>query len=152
MAGLGACSLQGSIAMQRPSAAPHPSWSVPLTVSVCGMEHAVWTDQSGSFNLAGLAEARCDIVVKGAHTLGNIREGYELLPGLNVVNMGTLLEGDANGDNCVNIQDFSILATWFNSSHAAADFNEDGRVNISDFSLLSMNFGTCGNLPVTDPQ
>jgi hypothetical protein len=65
------------------------------------------------------------------------------------VHFGTLLEGDASDDNCVNIIDFSILKTGFIPGYdARADFNQDGYVNISDFSLLKLNFGLCGDVPV----
>ena len=142
---LAACNIEGSVTLQRPAQAPHPSWSVPLTVTVCSTSYQVTTDESGRFSLPNLGAAKCDVVVKGAHTLSNSRQAVELLPGVNSIDLGTLSEGDANGDDCVNILDFSILATWFNMNHAAADFNEDGLVNISDFSLLAMNFGQCGD-------
>jgi hypothetical protein len=75
--------------------------------------------------------------------------------GTNEVNFGTLLEGDANDDNCVNAPDFSILRTAFGKSQGQpgydprADFNQDGAVNAPDFSLLRTNFGRCGDIQVT---
>jgi len=52
------------------------------------------------------------------------------------------LRGDANIDGTVNIGDFSLLASNFNSAGdwAKGDFNYDLSVNIGDFSLLASNF------------
>jgi hypothetical protein len=98
---------------------------------------------------------RYDIRVKGSHTLANIKRNVALQAGSNTINFGTLLEGDANDDNCVNAPDFSILRTAFGKSQgqpgydSRADFNQDGAVNAPDFSLLRTNFGRCGDIQVT---
>jgi len=55
------------------------------------------------------------------------------------------LPGDATGDNSVNISDFSILASNFNTSprtYSQGDFNLNGTVEISDFAILAANFNT----------
>lgn len=61
------------------------------------------------------------------------------------------LQGDANLDRAVNINDFSLLAANFNTPGAwnKGDFNYDGTVNISDFALLAGNFnlGITSDLP-----
>ncbi len=142
--------IQGKVTLQRPDQpAPDPRWSVPLTVTVCGTPHQVICDESGRFSLTGLMPGTCDIVVKNTHTLGNIRRGHTLVLGVNAIDMGELVEGDVNGDNCVNILDFSVLRIVFLSSDARADFNEDGIVNISDFSLLATNFARCGDIVIS---
>jgi hypothetical protein len=75
-----------------------------------------------------------------------------LTPDENLVNVGVLLEGDTNDDNCVTILVFSILASTFGLETGdpdfdpRADFNQDGFVTILDFSLLGANFGQCGAL------
>jgi len=148
-----ACTIQGSVDLQRPGhPAPDPSWAVPLTVDVGGTNYAVTTDTSGNFTVTGLTAGSYDIRVKNSHTLRNVKSGVMLVAGSNVIHFGTLLEGDANDSNCVNITDFSILANGFVPEYdARADFNQDGFVNISDFSLLKSNFGTCGDIPATSP-
>ena len=52
------------------------------------------------------------------------------------------LAGDANLDGIVNIGDFSILGSNYNTpgNWAKADFNYDGNVGIADFSALAANF------------
>ncbi len=146
--------LQGSVTLQRPGKpAPDPSWAVPLLVSIGGMDYPVTTDQTGAFTLNNLTAGTYNIRVKNSHTLANVKNNVTLNSGTNTVSFGTLLEGDANDNNCVNITDFSILASYFNPAYdARADFNGDALVNIMDFSLLAGNFGLCGDLPSSAPS
>jgi hypothetical protein len=80
-------------------------------------------------------------------------ETVTLVSGNNNQGFGTLLVGDANNDNRVNISDFTILAATFGKSlgmpgyDARADLNGDNNVNISDFTLLASNFGKVGQNP-----
>jgi hypothetical protein len=63
----------------------------------------------------------------------------------------TLLPGDINNDNRVNILDLGLLADAFNTGpdtarwNQNADLNCDGKVNISDLGLLADNFGKSGD-------
>ncbi len=50
--------------------------------------------------------------------------------------------GDINGDGSVNVVDFSILLSKWNTSDSASDLNGDGIVNVVDFSILLSNWGT----------
>ena len=63
-----------------------------------------------------------------------------------VVNVGkvTLLGGDVNGDNCVDIRDVSYVAWHFDEYDTGADINGDGQIDILDLSLAAGNFGRCG--------
>jgi len=144
------CTLEGSVTLQRPGRpAPDPSWVVVLRVSVGDTDHAVTTDPWGHFRLTGLTQGIHDIRVKNAHTLANSMRVL-LVHGTNSLDFGTLLEGDANDNNCVNITDFSILTNSFVPGYDAhADFNQDGLVNITDFSLLKGNFGQCGDISLS---
>jgi pimeloyl-ACP methyl ester carboxylesterase len=141
-----ACSLQGSVTLQRPGQpAPDASWSVVLTVTIGGQQYVVTTDTSGNFTLTGLTPGTYEIRVKNSHTLAN-RRSVSLGPGVNAASFGTLREGDANDDNCVTIADFAILASsFFPEYDPRADFNQDGYVNLSDFAMLRENFAVCGD-------
>jgi hypothetical protein len=141
--------IQGSVTLQGRPAKPHARWVVPLTVSVGGTDYPVTTDQQGAFTLPGLTTGTYDIAVKNIHTLRNRMAGVTLAPGTNALDFGTLLEGDASNDNCVNITDFSILKLHFLGYDPSSDFNQDGVVNITDFSMLVGNFMTCGDIPVS---
>ena len=71
------------------------------------------------------------------------------------VNMGTLLEGNANNDININIADFGFLVSSYNKSfgqsgyNAMADFDNSLSVNIADFGLLVANYNKSApiNLP-----
>jgi len=109
---------------------------------------------SGTFSVSGVTPGIYTATVKNFHTLRN-KKIITLTSGPNAISFGTLLEGDANDDNCINIIDFSLLRTAFATCEGDGkfdpwtDFNEDGCVNISDFSLLRTNFGLCGDIEVT---
>ena len=47
---------------------------------------------------------------------------------------------DMNHDGKVNLIDFSIFLTSWNTSTASADFNCDGQVNLADFSIMLFNW------------
>ncbi|MBM4429592.1 MAG: hypothetical protein FJ026_04485, partial [Chloroflexi bacterium] len=146
------CTIQGSVTLQGRPSPPDARWVVPLTVVVGGTSYNVTTNNMGVFTLSGLTPGTYDISVKHSHTLRNLKSGVTLVNGLNVLDFGTLLEGDANNDNCVNITDFSILRLGFNPAYdERADFNGDGYVNITDFSLLKMNFAVCGDILAPHP-
>jgi hypothetical protein len=153
--------LEGRITFQRPNAAPHPSWSVPVRFALYAagqispsLAATPTTDQYGVFNLPlDVLPGSYDACVKNRHTLQN-RVPVTLTNGANIANLGVLREGDANDDNIVNILDFSLLASTFGKCQGTAgyddrpDFNEDDCVTILDFSLLATNFAqmgaTCG--------
>jgi len=44
--------------------------------------------------------------------------------------------GDINGDNKVNLIDFSILLFHWGTANPLADINADGKVNLTDFSIM----------------
>jgi len=52
----------------------------------------------------------------------------------------TLLGGDLNGSNSVNILDYSVLKSKWQSTDPAADINGDGQVQSLDYSLLKANW------------
>ncbi len=63
----------------------------------------------------------------------------------------SLLPGDINNDNVVDLNDFALLAEAFGSEAASpnwnanADLNCDGIVDLNDFSLLAADFGLAGD-------
>ena len=90
------------------------------------------------------------LVIRGSHWLGKTARNANI--GLANVDFGsvTLSNGDVNGDNRVNLTDFSQLSAAYGSTtngpnwNAGADLNGDGRVNLSDFSILSTAYGRIG--------
>jgi hypothetical protein len=53
----------------------------------------------------------------------------------------TLLVGDVNADNRIDILDLAYIAQRYQSSDPTADLNADGRVDIIDLALAASNYG-----------
>jgi hypothetical protein len=53
----------------------------------------------------------------------------------------TLLGGDVNGDEGIDILDIVYIAARFGGTDPRADVNEDGQVNILDLTVTAGNFG-----------
>jgi hypothetical protein len=145
-----------SVTLQGRPAPPHSHWSVPLDVSLTIADDTTpaytftpTTDENGRFTIEGIAAGNYELRLKHSHTLQN-KLDVTLTSGLNSLDCGTLLEGDANNDNYVTILDFSIFVSAFGTCEGdsnynpQADFNGDGCVTIIDFSLLASNFGQGG--------
>ena len=51
-------------------------------------------------------------------------------------------KGDTNGDNKVNLVDFSVAAYWYKRSSppASADLSGDGKVDLVDFSIMAFHW------------
>jgi hypothetical protein len=62
------------------------------------------------------------------------------------VQLGTLLEGDANNDNIINLDDYAILSMFWLASESQAeydvraDLDRNGLINAADLSLLAGNW------------
>ena len=154
---MGAGLVAGLVELQGRPAAPDAHWVVPLHVVVTPQgggaavfDTEVTTDESGQFELDGLAPGDYRVWVKGAHTLA-VAQDVTIVAGANLVSVGVLREGDIDDNNVVNLTDFSLLAATFgkqigDAGYAErADFNGDGVVNLLDFSLLASNFGQAGD-------
>lgn len=151
--------ISGTVHLQGRPTPPAPSWSVPVRVTLHNpgnptpaYTYNVTTDQYGKFVVTHAVSGTyvCDIRVKNPHTLRNVMYNVTLVPDDNVLDFGTLLEGDANNNNYVEITDFSILATYFDTyDDPRADFNENHWIEIADFSLLATNYDKSGDIPVT---
>ncbi len=149
----------GHVTIQGRPAQPNARQSVPITftlkLSGGGPEssYSTTTDASGFFTVTAPGPGAYDYRVKNPQTLAN-SGGATLANGTNSVEMGLLLEGDANNDNCVGSVDFNILKNTFGKSNGdpgydgRADFNGDSTVNVADFGLLKGNFGICGAGPI----
>jgi uncharacterized protein (DUF2141 family) len=63
----------------------------------------------------------------------------------------TLVPGDLNGDNVIDLSDFALVASAYGSNptspnwNSNADLNGDGVVNIEDFALLAQDYGLTGD-------
>lgn len=156
--------IAGRVSFQGRSTPPATDWVCPIsvTLTISGQAvptytFAVTTDASGMFTLTNIMTGTYDIKVRDLHSLWNVRQGYSVAPGMNTVNMGTLVEGDADLNGTINILDFSILSTVYGTCapnpvfDPRADFNNSMCVDIMDFSLLATNYGRSGEVLITGP-
>lgn len=88
-----------------------------------------------SFNFPGYLSAQADLAQLSA------------ADGL-AVSLGTLtlLAGDVNADNRIDILDLAYIAKYYNSADPLADLNVDGKVNIMDLVMAAGNYGQRGPL------
>jgi hypothetical protein len=157
--------LQGS---SRPAAA----WNVPLTVKFFTSGNttpvdvlkatpfstfSVTTAKSGNTTAAlvpNIISGNYDISVTSPHCLINVKRNVVIITPLTSLNMGTLLEGNANNDEKVNIQDFGLLAKTYGKQRGQegfdenADFDRNDLINITDFGLLASNYGKHSSIEV----
>lgn len=89
----------------------------------------------------GVYEARARVIQSA-----NSRSDYGAVQFLGIgqktaVNTGACaLTGDLNCDGKVNLVDFSILLSNWNTNESLADLNKDGSVGLPDFSILLFNW------------
>jgi branched-chain amino acid transport system substrate-binding protein len=146
------------------STRPAAGWDVPLTVkfftpgpttpinvltAVPDYIFNLTTTQNGSLasaQVTGITPGTYDISVVSPGCLTNVRRGVVITAPATDIDLGTLLEGNANEDHKISIQDFGILAAAYGKGtgetgyDARADFDRSGRVNIADFGLLVTNY------------
>ena len=138
---------------------PEVGWEVPITIKFFNPGADVITDTPlEQFDLTttksdGTAVCQCtvapgtyDVTILSEHTLINVKRNVVISTPSTAVDMGILLEGNANDDGIINISDFGILAVAYMCTEgepcydARADFDCNGIVNISDFGLLAVNY------------
>jgi hypothetical protein len=154
--------LVGHITVQGRSPQPSQRQSVPLNVTLklnggSADQYSVTSDPSGYFTITNaLAPGNYSWRVKNPQTLANAGSAT-LVSGMNNVEMGQLVEGDATNDNCVSAPDFTVVKVTYGKSlgdpnyDARADFNGDNAVTLVDFNTLKVNFGQCGAPVITSP-
>jgi len=141
---------------------PDAGWSVPLTVKffmqgadvlndIPSYEFMLTAEKSATSNVAaceatGIARGTYDITLHGETTLVNVKRNVVISTPQLSIDMGTLLEGDANQDNIVNLEDYTIFSNcWLalqsqQEYDTRADFDRTGLINTADLSLLANNW------------
>lgn len=137
-------------------------WAVPLTVrffmpgadvlnDIPVYEFMLTAEKSSTANAAaceaaGIEPGTYDITVHGETTLMNLKRNVVISSRRSSIDMGTLLEGDANQDNIINLRDYAILSNCWLASQSQpeydmrADFDYNGLINPADISLLATNW------------
>ncbi len=152
--------LIGHVVWQARPAQPNALQSLPLSLTLRlsggpAFDFSPTTDNYGFFTVTvgALPNGNYTWRVKGLQNLATT--GNVTLTGSDVhTEMGMQPTGDANNDNCDNVQDFGILKTTFGKSlgdpgyDPRADFTGDNSVTVLDFTPLKVNFGQCGVAPI----
>jgi PKD repeat protein len=97
----------------------------------------------GTYDIAAKSEKYLRAIARGVSISGGL-EDVIFDPEIPGIPAGELRGGDCDGDNAVSLEDFSILAYYYNQTTDAADINGDGRVDLLDFVILGSNFGFVG--------
>ncbi|NJO17176.1 MAG: hypothetical protein HC877_15960 [Thioploca sp.] len=143
------CQLKYQVNLQEHATPPHPSWITTLKISgdVTGM---VTSNELGQGQLPqALANGNYTLCVKNVHTLQN-QVTFTVPLASEFIDFGTLLEGDTDDDNHIDLMDFVQVylskdqCNGDPNYNANADFNADGCVGIADAQLLASNYGKAG--------
>jgi len=111
---------------------------------------SVTTLADGSFLVPNVVAGKYTLWVKGSHTLAVCKTFTVSVAGTTQVSIGTLPEGDVNGDNKIDSADAGLLMqaygkrsgeTGFSSQ---ADLNGDSKIDCCDVQLVSANYGKTG--------
>ena len=83
------------------------------------------------------------LTLSGSHWLTRIVKDITI-EGVKQVNV-SLVNGDSDGDDQVNLFDFVELDINFNKAHAMADLDGSGSVNLFDYVVIDTYFGAQGD-------
>ena len=113
------------------------------------VRRVVNTSSDGSYSLnLGVGAGTYDISAKAE---GFLRQTLQNVTVPSTSVNFSLLAGDCDGDNDVDLEDFNILAASFGSVqgdpnyNSSCDFNGNGAVDLPDFALLAGNFLQTGD-------
>ncbi len=93
----------------------------------------------GKSTISGLLPGAYKLSLTGSHWLRRIIKGI-YVDGSNSVNTA-LANGDADGNDQVNLFDFVVLDSKFNSADIMADLDGDGQVNLFNYMIIDLYFG-----------
>lgn len=115
------------------------------------LTRTVTLNQDGSFTLSNIPANKYDVSIKGSKWLAKVVSVDGTNGDVTGIN-ATLLAGDANNDNFVDVFDLEALITAFDATPEAsdwndgvADFNCDNSVDVLDLDLLIQNFDKEGD-------
>jgi hypothetical protein len=149
--GIQPVSLAGTVTLQGcPTAAFPITFTFTPTVSGAAFSLSSTPAANGAFTLSSVPAGEYTLGIKGWSWLRkdvSVNTTAGAVTGVSA----TLLTGDVNDDNVVDLNDFSLLAAAFGTTPSSpawnshADLNDDGVVDLTDFGLLAMNFGLSGD-------
>ncbi|MCW5942108.1 MAG: putative Ig domain-containing protein [Fimbriimonadaceae bacterium] len=129
-----------------------PVNGLQATISLGGglENHVVTLDAQGRFKFNTYRRGRFDISAVSRSWLRRRVSGLDITSAGGTRDLTLLYNGDINGNNTINIQDFLALRAAFGSTPGAANWNPladvdgNGSVGVSDFLIVRRNFGRTG--------
>ncbi|HHJ06191.1 MAG TPA: hypothetical protein ENK24_01695 [Anaerolineae bacterium] len=124
----------------------------PLSVSAVksGLSFSGAVDAAGLVSM-GIAPPYDQLAITRPGYLAYKLSGSVSLPAEQI----TLLAGDINGDDSINILDLALIANALNEDVAAnpaafeaMDYNNDSLISITDLALVAKNYGVVGPAPL----
>ncbi|MCE9558495.1 MAG: hypothetical protein K8R88_06050 [Armatimonadetes bacterium] len=116
--------------------------------------HPATLSSTGAFSVTAspiLVAGSYDIRVKGEHWLAKRVSGVSVTGSGATGVDATLTNGDVNGDNVIDLTDYTEIVTDFNSLigdpnyHTWVDLNGDGVIDLTDYTVLVTNFNALGD-------
>lgn len=122
---------------------------IPLTVQLKQIGQVVATlnaqiNAAGDYAILTWLIGTYDLVAKPSHWL-SVKHPQVALCGDTVQDWVFLYNGDANGDNCVDMNDLAYVLLRWTSSDPQADMDGDGKVGLQDINYVLINWGKCGD-------
>ncbi|MBN1844959.1 MAG: right-handed parallel beta-helix repeat-containing protein [Sedimentisphaerales bacterium] len=136
-------------------------WELPLSVAFHSpgadvrADEPLWTFLCLTRRLGGdrvgvqippIPSSTYDITARGNHTLTNVRRSVSCLPPAASADLGTLIEGNADNNDGIDLFDYGRLsASWLDTRENPdfdhdADFNRDGEIDLLDLDMLTANW------------
>jgi hypothetical protein len=103
---------------------------------------------NGEFTMTGLKPDTYELWIKASHWLAKLT-AQVTVDGPTTIGPVSLVNGDCNGNNAVDLLDLALLKqNWGLSSptNPTADLNGDGSVGLSDLLILKRNWAKSGSL------
>ena len=111
--------------------------------AVNGYSGTLVPDHSGKAWITDIQNGQYDLRVSSSHWLTRLIKNINISQDTSLTVL--LTNGDADGDNQINLFDFVVLDSRFNSGDPMADLDGSGQVNLFDYVIIDQNFGARGD-------
>jgi hypothetical protein len=118
---------------------------------VNGTDASTVTGSSGYYKFVDVMNGTYDVTIDHSMYLNATGTCQASGSGTTTWPTVTLLAGDLNDDNTIDILDLSFCAFHFNEVYADADVTANGIVDIFDVVLIGKNFGMSGPTSIPCP-
>jgi|GEM_PF-6042876 len=115
----------------------NPIFTTSIVLTASGPEQ-------GTFSVVVPAQGVHDLALKGSHWLRRTLTAVNLTPGL-ANQTFNLVNGDIDGSNAIDSDDFDVLVANFGLAVATGDLTGDNLVDSDDYDIVVRNFGLNGN-------